>query len=316
MRTLFVVVLAACSSGTPVHAQSPSARHTCEPETPRESWRHSRRARFSTSRGTPHHSTQGPLVASGQPIVVRGKFAYGSISKDLEGERVRLYVRTAGCTWREASGITDSDGRVAIRIDPLPVGTYDYRLVVPGDLSTARGTIAVRPRASSIVIFDVDGTLTTDDGEVFEEALLGRRADMHDGAVEVVRWYAEHGVQPVYVTGRTYHLQELTRAWLESRGFPPGPLHTTDRVRSALPGSRVQSYKERFLAELDGAGFDIVAAYGNASSDICAYATAGVSPNATFIIGPNAGHACEGHPASVPVGTYRAHLAALDPARL
>ena len=255
-------------------------------------------------------------MAAGESIVVRGKFAYGSISKDLEGERVRLFVRTGRCEWREGDGITDSDGRVAITVSALPVGTYDYRMIVPGDLSTARGTIAVLPAGGSIVVFDVDGTLTTDDGEVFEEALLGRRADMHEGAVDVVRWYASRGVQPVYVTGRTYHLQELTRAWLESSGFPPGPLHTTDDVRSALPGSRVQTYKQRFLAELDDAGFAIVAAYGNASSDICAYASAGVSPSATFIIGPNAGHACEGHPASVAVGSYREHLAGLDPTRL
>lgn len=301
MRSIPFLLLAFTT--TPAFAQ-----HICEPQVAAESWRHPRRARFATGAGAPHHSTQGPLAVEGERIVVRGKFAYGAISKDLEHERVRLFVNTGACSWIAASGMTDSDGRVTIRLSPLPSGTYAYRLVVPGDGSTTSGTIAVRPRGANIVVFDVDGTLTTDDGEVFEEALLGRRADMHRGAVDVVRWYARQGIQPVYVTGRTYHLQEITRRWLETQGFPPGPLHTTDRVRSSLPGRRVRDYKERLLGSLTDEGFNLVAAYGNASSDICAYAAAGVSPRSTFIIGDNGGNACEGYPRTVAVGTYPEHL--------
>lgn len=52
-------------------------------------------------------------------------------------------------------------------------------------------------------------------------------------------------------------------------------------------------------------------AFGNSSTDICAYADAGIQPENTFIIGDNAGHACSGFAASQPIDSYPAHLLTL-----
>lgn len=276
-------------------------------------WRHDLRARAVLRLGSAHHSTQGPLVVVGSEIELRGKFAYGRFSKDLEDESVRAFVRTGECRWREVgTGLTDRDGRVTIRAGSLPRGLHDYRLVVSGDHTMARGVIAVLAPGSPIVVFDIDGTLTISDGEVFEEALLGSTPEIFEGAGAVVNHYVEQGVQPVYITGRTYHFQRATIDWLEGRGLARGPLHTTDSVSEALPGSNVEEYKQAFLEQIAELGFPVVAAYGNASSDVCAYARSGVATDHTYIVGPNAGTACEGHGATRALTSYALHLRELE----
>ncbi len=262
--------------------------------------------------GPSHHSTQGPLAIQGESITLHGKFAYGMLSKDLEGEVIRIMIGRDDCALEEVgTATTDTDGRIAFEIPAQPLGLHDYWLVVAGDLTFAKGTIAVLPRGARIAIFDIDGTLTTDDGEVFEELLLNSTPEMHPGGDAVANFYAQRGVQPIYITGRAYQLQGPSRDWLETQGLPWGPLHTTDDVLQVLPGDNVREYKLAFLSGLVERGFDIVAAYGNASSDVCAYAEAGISTCSTFIIGENAGTACEGHEASQPVSSYPEHLEAL-----
>ncbi len=275
-------------------------------------WNHSVRAGFATEMGGAHHSSQGSIAIANEAYVVEGKFAYGAVSKDLEGEHIRAFLRTGECSYEEVGfGTTDSDGRVSIEMEPRDPGTYEYVLVVAGDHTIARSTATLLARGAQIAVFDIDGTLTTDDGEVFEEVLLNGTPEMHDGAVGVVEHYVANGVQPIYVTGRTYHLTGKTLAWLEGRGFPAGSLHTTDSIGDALPGDEVEAYKLAFLESLKALDLEIVAAYGNASSDVCAYARAGVASDATFIIGENAGTACEGFDASQPVMSYPTHLEGL-----
>ncbi|MFT5357106.1 MAG: phosphatidate phosphatase PAH1, partial [Polyangiales bacterium] len=244
--------------------------------------------------GSAHHSTQGPVVIEGSPIVLNGKFAYGNVSKDLEGEAVQVFIRAGECDWTVAGeGETDSDGRVSIELPPMAPGLYDYLLVVRGDHSMTRGVIAVLPPGAPVVIFDIDGTLTVSDGEVFQEALLGSTPEIFEGATDVVQHYASAGIQPLYITGRTYHFQRPTVEWLDGQNLARGPLHTTDSVREAFPGSNVEDYKQAFLEHINSLGLRIVAAYGNASSDVCAYANAGVPPAQTWIAGDNGGTACE-----------------------
>jgi phosphatidate phosphatase PAH1 len=183
--------------------------------------------------------------------------------------------------------------------------------VVRGDQSYAEGAIWILDRETEVAIFDIDGTLTTDDGEVFEELLTGGAPEMHRGAVEVAEYWASRDVQPIYLTGRPYMLDGRSRTWLRARGFPEGPVRTTDHMSEALPMG-VSAFKQSYLVDLkERVGLRLRAAYGNATTDICAYAEAGIYPASTYSIGEHAGEFCPGHPPTVPVPDYSAHLATL-----
>ncbi|MFT5353110.1 MAG: phosphatidate phosphatase PAH1, partial [Polyangiales bacterium] len=97
----------------------------------------------------------------------------------------------------------------------------------------------------------------------------------------------------------------------DGQNLARGPLHTTDSVREAFPGSNVEDYKQAFLEHINSLGLRIVAAYGNASSDVCAYANAGVPAAQTWIAGDNGGTACEGSEATHAVTSYTEHLGEL-----
>ncbi|MBO6938385.1 MAG: hypothetical protein JJ863_25680 [Deltaproteobacteria bacterium] len=292
--------------------------------------------------GEPVHSVIDAVATPDETPTLRAKLSYGPTSADLEGERVEGWIQMGDqcADWtRIGETLTDDDGRIALELEgPLPVGIYSLAVVALGDASTAFGFLHVLEADQPIVIFDIDGTLTTSDvelidgivvhhvgatsDEVFELAgspltraqwltILDRTlepdATMHAGADEVVRWYAERGIQPVYITGRPYLYDGMTREWLAERGMPAGPLVLVQAIEEALP-AYVDDYKERSLGELSGRGFSIEAAYGNAHTDICAYARAGVAADRTFIIGPNAGDACDGYEASTAIASYPAHL--------
>lgn len=301
----------------PAHANIGGDLVACpQPELSRVAFRH--RASSARAASASLHAAEDPIVRLGDDAVVRAKFSYGSRSRDLEGEDVTLFLADAPCgPWRlVGSARTDRDGRASVAVTSAQlggVGAHPLRWVVQGDLSVSDGTVYVVPVDAPTVVFDVDGTLTTDDGEVFEELLLGGTAEVRAGGQDVVRRYVSAGYFVVYITGRPYMLRNGTRAWLRGQGFPPGPLITTSRLRHTLPTRRqVQRFKEQALTDLRlRAGLRIVFAYGNASTDVCAYARSSVAPAATFIAGESV-EACEGFaaPVSVPVD-YVEHLRSL-----
>jgi phosphatidate phosphatase PAH1 len=250
---------------------------------------------------SPRHSMQDVIaVAAGQPVVVRGKFAYGTVSKDLEDERIRVFLDD--CRGWQALGdaTTDADGRIALTVSrELPVGVYDVRLEVLGDASLASGRIWVLPAGTHLVVSDIDGTLTTSDGELmkdvladFYEPILGGDfvPEAYPGAAALTQALASRGWVIVYLTGRPYWLTARTQTWLADGGFALGALHTTDSNAEALPTEGgVGAFKAAFLAGLEARGFVLDAAYGNALTDVYAYAAAGIPATSTWIIGPNAG---------------------------
>ncbi len=293
---------------------------TDEPPMTPQMWRRPLDSPDVVDDGAPHHSAVDPVVNPHQPITLDGKFAYGTFSRDLQHERVHVWVRFDDCHWTQVGvGDTDGDGRVSVAVpvaEPLAPGRYAYRMVVGGDLSAARGEIWVVPPNKQAVVFDIDGTLTVSDRELFEEILLGHDPEPYAGGVDVTARYAEQGYLVVYMTGRPYFLNPASRAWLERHGYPPGPLRTTDSVADTAPTrSFVGAYKLAWLQHLrdpfDGPGLHLTYAYGNATTDICAYAEAGVPPADTWIIGPHAGEACDDHPAPNALADYPSHLPSL-----
>jgi len=297
--------------------------------------------------GTPQHAAADVVFNPGDDVTLSAKFAYGPTSKDLEDEEVVAMLRTDRCkAWlRAGSGTTDSDGRVAIDVPGATfpgAGRYDVAFFVRGDLSRVDASVHLIERGAEIVVFDIDGTLTTGDEEIIEgivdealasipgwlpqvvasidkehidkirEVALDPDARIREGAVALVEHYATMGVQPYYLTGRPYLLSNLTRQWLAQHELPAGPLQLTSSLEQSS-SMGVAAYKAAAIRELESRlGLKVVAAYGNAQTDICAYADAALPADQTFIVGEHSGEACAGHEPSRAVRDYPAHLAEIQ----
>ncbi|MAQ15251.1 MAG: hypothetical protein CMN30_10720 [Sandaracinus sp.] len=307
-------------------------------------WEHTR-SEAIVHLGGPVHSVQDDVITPGADWAVRAKLSYGPTSADLEDEAVEAWIRLGDeCDdWTlVGTGNTDDDGRVRIPgTFDLEVGAYPVTARVLGDGSQAHGMIHVLPEGQALVVFDIDGTLTTSDlelvgGVVYHhvgttsdevlnlagspltqaqwlallDATIDPEAAMYEAADEVAWWYADRGFQPVYITGRPYLYDGFTREWLADRAFPAGPLFLVQDVVEVVP-AYVDDYKERTMNTLQDRSFGIEHAYGNASTDVCAYARAGVDPAETYIIGDNGGTACEGYDPTQAIASYPEHLVEL-----
>ncbi len=281
------------------------------PTIPRQAWRHTHLGTLLSGVDSAEHAADDVIIPAGTAATVAGRFTYTALRKDLEREEiVTMLAGRAGCTtMRLASSLTDDDGRAVATTPPLPAGQYPYFMLVPGDGSSADGMIWAIEPGTKAVLFDIDGTLTTGDSELFED-LLGGSADMFPDANTVVQRWANAGYLIIYATGRPNFLRNHTRQWLSRNNFAPGALFTVDRLRDARPSaSGVGAFKTALLARLIAAGVQIERAYGNASTDACAYLRNGIDPSHVFMTG-NQPRSCDGK-STQALPSYTAHLANL-----
>lgn len=283
---------------------------------------------ITSNLGPANHRGQDVIVREGAPQILVGKFAYSFLDKDLIDEDVDIWMqREVPCgawehlgTFRTSDdgeygttyGIEDDGGRVFFEVPAdkrFPVGRYPVRMVVGGDLTLASFDLVVVAEGTQAIVTDIDGTLTTGDDQLMTEIAFEIFSGTYvqeaypDGDRMLSTW-ADKGYLIVYVTGRPDFLRPMTERWVEPR-FPPGPLHLTDTNGQALPtNDGVGTYKLSFLEYLENQDIDIVAAYGNATTDIYAYLAAGLPKDRIFIIGKHAGE--EGTMALS--GSYTAHL--------
>ena len=266
----------------------------------------------------PWHSAQDVVAQAGKEITIAGKFSYGAISKDLEGERIQVWIDDCKGGYRKlGERVTNSDGRIALPLTAAEVpatGEYGLYLRVMGDDSDARARLRVYPASTQFIVFDVDATLTTSDtelvGQVISEILDGSSVpEPREGAQAITDLrQRKQGYELIYLTGRPYLLDGITRRWLIDLGFPSGTVHLTDEVSNSWPSdSQVGTYKAAFLRQLLDNGFILHAAYGNATSDIFAYEQAGIAKQQTFIMGTHGGES-----STVGLGeAYTDHVALL-----
>jgi cysteine-rich repeat protein len=242
--------------------------------------------------GSPNHQIRDIVVKPGEAGTMLARFTYGLIDKDLEDERVEVWIQT--CPGWESLGIfvTNKDGFIQIPIAAtLPKGDYSLKAVVLGDGTIADGFLAVWPKNTQVIISDIDGTLTTSDFELFTDLLLGLDADMFPDANNVIQTWATKNYRLVYITGRPQLINRYSRDWLQDHGFPRGVVTLTNDNTEVIPNeSGVQEFKAGVMNDLlSRIELHIVRAYGNATTDIGAYNDVGIPKVDTFIIGPNAG---------------------------
>lgn len=322
-----VVLLAFSTPPPPASADEPCEETRLRPLARRVEWRHTRSELFTVRQGSARHRMQDVLAAQGTPPWLIGKFSYGQVDKDLTDEEIDVFLRlgsrcsawshvgrartTTGGESNTVDGVKDDGGRLFFRVPAtvaLPAGQHSVGMMVRGDHSRTTGELYVVPPGTQAVVFDIDGTLTTGDGEVINQVFEDMRARTYVPQVradspEVARIWAEKGYLVIYVSGRPDNLRSLSHEWLVDQGFPPGPIHLTDSLRQALPGNRyVGRYKADYLQRIS-AVVELVAAYGNASTDIFAYGEADVARDRTYIVGKNAGKR-----GTVALTTYTAHL--------
>lgn len=310
---LLLTVIGGFACGASIASPSHAADDKrCRPPVKAAKWRHRLHGgRVASKLGSPRHVVADVLAGAEQEISIAGKFAYGDLSKDVEDETVELWQQLEPCRWRPLGRlVTDDDGRARFTVPATTFsgpGPHRVRVYLLGDRSYAEGKVWIVAPGTPVVLFDIDGTLTKDDGELFEE-LLGSKAEMHDGADAVARRWADLGYLPIYITGRPYPLRASTFAWLGAHRFPLGPVFTVDSLLDFLPSEgHVGEFKLGALRQLLKTGIRFHRAYGNASTDICAYARAGISPDRTFIVGgPRPG--CDPFAAPHPLPSYVDHL--------
>jgi hypothetical protein len=300
------LVVAACAG--PISTSTPDAAPVYPPDTPivdtgrfqscvdhpfaspaEEDWRHTRSSLIAVT--SPNHSATDVIAHPNTTPHIGAKLTYGPTSKDLEDEDVLAFVDTCN-GWRSLGrGTTDDDGRVRVKLPPLPTGVYEVRFQVAGDQTMTSAFAYMLPAGTRLAVTDIDATLTTSDMAVFQQIVDGSYIpEAYPAAARLVDAHAKRGHVVFYLTGRPYWLSEASRVWLASMQFPRGPLRVADSNTDTLPteGS-VGAYKLARLKALVDAGYLIDVAYGNASTDIYAYLGAGIPADKVWIIGSHGG---------------------------
>ncbi len=212
----------------------------------------------------------------------------GLLAKPIADEQVSLWTYdTTSTAWQTlGSATTDADGYYDVPAagNAVPTGQPVYA-VLEGDGSCAEHHSYLLPAGSKVVVTDIDGTLTLDDTEIITQVGDGSYLPKPMGsAVRLIQAWADKGYTIVYLTARLHTLRAESRTWLTALDFPPGPLITEN-------GSQADVYKTLWLKRMiEDFHWEVVVAYGNADTDITAYANAGIAKDKTFIVGPLAGN--------------------------
>lgn len=266
------------------------------PTLPDAEWRHTRSAIIADV-GDPWHFARDAVAVAGSGTKLQAKFSYGDISKDIEDEKVRVLLQTCDGWQKLGEAVTDGDGWMELDYsEALAAGIYRILFQQVADGTYVTSKLWVVPKGTKVAVFDIDGTLTTGDEEIFKEVADdivddgGHVPEAYPGGKALSEFYAERGYLLVYLTGRPYWLSQHSRAWLDGEGMAPGVLRLTTTHGDSWPSdSAVGEFKLAELKLLQAAGLSIDVAHGNATTDISAYIGAGVPHEQIWIIGPHAG---------------------------
>lgn len=261
------------------------------PGAPTGSWRHPVKSPAIAAEGSPNHRVRDQVVSPGEATSLRAHFTYGVFDADLPDEDAEVWLRRCP-GWEMLGTVTldgDGVGWAAMPTD-LPKGEYAVRVMLLGDGTTADGVLAVWPQGTQALVTDLDGTMTTDDWQAYQDVIGLGSADLYPDANTAMNLWAAKGYRLLYLTARPQLISRYSREWLVSQAFPAGPLMlfedgtawvSTDAEKVAFKGGRIQ--------EIAAKGVAWRAAYGNATTDIDAYANASIPKADTYIIGANAG---------------------------
>lgn len=277
---------------------SPIAWTDCQedsffPDTPIERWKHASTSRLIVAQGAPDHRGLDTIVNPGQEQRLIGKFVYGIAHKDLEDEKVEIWIEIACRDWwlfgstyttkdgqlGTVDGIADDGGRIFFTIPEarrLPVGSYRVKMLVKGDHSEADAWLHVWEKGTQVVVSDIDGTITTSENDGLWTVFDPSSPIPREGANTTFCAYASKGYRLIFLTARPEFTTNGTRRWFSENGFPAGVFQLSPSNKGEL-GSGAQAYKTNHLRSLvEQRGIAIEWAYGNKGSDLDTYLGVGV----------------------------------------
>lgn len=161
------------------------------------------------------------------------------------------------------------------------------------DADTDPGCPAVTDATTTLVVTDIDETLTTLDSEFLQQlADPSHDPEMRPDANTLMQAYFDLGYRIIYLTARGDDLllldgtsaTDATTNWLSDHGFPfePDDVFLADGWFSTDPGA----YKAGVIADLVGQGRTVEWAYGNATTDMEGYQDGGTIANDhVFLVG-------------------------------
>lgn len=228
---------------------------------------------------------------SATPISYRGAKArtnpgQGLFSIPLPGENVSLW-RYDNAQWSSIGRTTTGDdGYYELpSTNVVAANGSPIYAMLEADGSCAEHYTFLLAAGAKVVVTDIDATLTTSDSEIVQQAGDETHTPaMMAAADRLLQTWAMKGYTIVYLTSRPNALRKETRNWLRDLMFPLGPVITAPMLEDA------EAFKTVWLQRMvNDFGWNIVAAYGNADSDIDAYNNAAIPKANTFIVGPLAG---------------------------
>lgn len=291
MRWFVVVVPVVLVLGFGIDAISPKAQASSKsancpnaPQAKSTKFRH-KRSRVLANMGSARHRGNDLIASvSDENQTLTGKLAYTKTDKDLEDEDLEILACLDQKWTSLGTSTTNGDGRFSLTLSGakrLPVGLTDLWIHVPGDGSGVRFLSFVAGENDSVIVTDIDGTITASENAIYKTLVLGEDIGHQAGAPEA---FAQSGRQMIYVTSRGDQLTEVTREWLVSHGFPRGPVRLAKSLVT-LPGTRTVTYKTHAL----DFNVPLAAGVGNRASDITAYKNAGLAADRIFINLPEFG---------------------------
>mmetsp|Transcript_1330 Transcript_1330/g.1854 ORF Transcript_1330/g.1854 Transcript_1330/m.1854 type:complete len:367 (-) Transcript_1330:60-1160(-) len=235
-----------------------------------------------------------PLVSTAETLKNKASFGFSVLTDflpatPLVGESVKTYSYFED-VWSisNSASLTDDDGDVdhdvfvpTVTPQVVPV----LHLLEAGPYYARSALWKWLPNTQAIVT-DIDATLTKSDFEV--ACLITNDCDVEyrDGALALIQSWSDKGYQIVYLTTRPPDFYEETILQLIEAEFPPGVLRLANTFDDAFDAA---PYKAGALSDMQVAGLEFVAAYGNADTDIEAYHEVGIPKTVTFIVGENGG---------------------------
>lgn len=237
---------------------------------------------FAAKVGDPRHRGIDLIaVETDQTQVLGGKLAYTAADKDAKHEEVVLYA-CVDDDWKSLGATrTDRGGRFTLELtgrDRLPPGIRDLYGFVSGDGSGFRFLAYVAKAGDSVIVTDIDGTITESENAVMGAFLFHEDIGHRRDAPEVL---AASGHTVVYLSSRGDQLTGMTRTWLRAHGFPVGPIRHAKKLVTN-PGPKTVRFKAEALRDILQR-VPIHAAIGNRATDIAAYREVGIPAERIFI---------------------------------